>query len=138
MCLSKFDFVNFDGPRTRPCWESTCKINFSYLYLEKRKFRSDYKWSSDPKHAPIVFVEKSLALAAAGKNNADSDVMPWSPLAVNTDEMRVVTLPTLKYRGFDEWPDHMSLHNNGRTGKSCALALLSLDYCWALLSWWSR
>jgi len=47
----------------------------------------------------------------------DVDDMLMSPLAVNTDDMIVVTMPTLEFRYFDALPEKILLKNNGLTGK---------------------
>lgn len=47
----------------------------------------------------------------------DADVIQWSPLAVDTDEMRVMTVPALELRDFHALPVKMQLNNNGRTGR---------------------
>lgn len=40
-----------------------------------------------------------------------------SPLAVNTDDMLVTTMPPLVFRYFDVLPEKIKLQNNGLTGK---------------------
>jgi len=40
-----------------------------------------------------------------------------SPLAVNTDDMIVVTMPPLEFLYFDALPEKINLQNNGLTGK---------------------
>lgn len=47
----------------------------------------------------------------------DVDDMLMSPLAVNTDDMIVVTMPNLEFRYFDALPKKTMLQNNGLTGK---------------------
>uniref|UniRef100_A0A2S2QZB9 Carbonic anhydrase n=1 Tax=Sipha flava TaxID=143950 RepID=A0A2S2QZB9_9HEMI len=47
--------------------------------------------------------------------NTDLDVIPSSPLAVNTDHMCVITLPSLEFHDFDALPVKTTLYNNGRT-----------------------
>ncbi|XP_026815946.1 uncharacterized protein LOC113555663 [Rhopalosiphum maidis] len=45
----------------------------------------------------------------------DVDDMLMSPLSVNTDDMIVVTMPTLQFRYFDALPEKNLLKNNGLT-----------------------
>lgn len=47
----------------------------------------------------------------------DVDDMLMSPLAVNTDDMIVVTMPPLEFLYFDALPEKINLQNNGLTGK---------------------
>ncbi|XP_022176914.1 uncharacterized protein LOC111038213 [Myzus persicae] len=45
----------------------------------------------------------------------DVEDMLVSPLAVNTDDMIVVTMPPLEFRNFDALPEKIKLQNNGLT-----------------------
>jgi len=47
----------------------------------------------------------------------DVDDMLMSPLAVNTDDMIVVTMPPLQFLNFDSLAEKIQLQNNGLTGK---------------------
>lgn len=47
----------------------------------------------------------------------DVDDILMSPLAVNTDDMIVTTLPPLEFRYFEVLPEKIKLQNNGLTGK---------------------
>jgi len=47
----------------------------------------------------------------------DVNDMLMSPLAVNTDDMLVMTMPPLEFRYFDVLPEKIKLQNNGLTGK---------------------
>jgi len=58
----------------------------------------------------------SLADRFTREDEANADFVFPSPLAVNTNEMSVVTTTPLKYYNFDALPTKMMLFNNGRTG----------------------
>ncbi|XP_016655891.1 uncharacterized protein LOC100575990 [Acyrthosiphon pisum] len=45
----------------------------------------------------------------------DVDDLLMSPLAVNTDDMIVVTMPPLEFRYFDALPKKIMVQNNGLT-----------------------
>lgn len=53
----------------------------------------------------------------------DVDDMLMSPLAVNTDDMIVVTMPPLEFHYFDALPEKIKLQNNGLTGKVTIMKL---------------
>ncbi|VVC29713.1 Alpha carbonic anhydrase,Condensin complex subunit 2/barren,Carbonic anhydrase, alpha-class [Cinara cedri] len=61
---------------------------------------------------PIFFIEESLKLPWT---NEDLDRIPFSPIAVNTDQMCVINVPLLEFHNFEVKPERMNLRNNGRT-----------------------
>jgi len=67
-------------------------------------------------------IDKSLQMMRdMRKRNVDDMLM--SPLAVNTDDMIVVTMPPLEFSNFDSLPEKIKLKNNGLTGKITIMKL---------------